>query len=342
MTRLTTLLVPICCHGSLLGWLGGSSSTYPAPVPPPGSRRVHGAPAYAVNEPSTSVYLGQGCFWHTQYDIFRIERDPAGPFRRGAGKRITALAGYAGGGWTAPAGRVCYHGEDASDYSLLGHSEAVEVQLDNGNGARRQMRALLAHYFARGFVGGKAGQPGRRRDPQDGGPQYRNVIGLPGGRHGAKDGLFSEVAAAAAAHAMPLRDGLGGAAGDTADEGVVYVYDSDAFPFFRAEAYHQVQYTRTYLLTYLRVLYQLCTYSRLTSYYSFPSHVSTCCWCTSSTPIACWAARCRAATRARSRARRRARGGWAAQAARATRRCSGARARSSRSQSRSRRQPLHP
>jgi peptide methionine sulfoxide reductase MsrA len=240
MTKLTNLLMalPICCHGSLLGWLGGSS-TYPAPVPPPGSRRVHGAPAYAVNEPSTSVYLGQGCFWHTQYDLFRIERDPAGPFRR-AGKRITALAGYAGGGWTAPAGRVCYHGEDASDYSLLGHAEAVEVQLDNGNGARRQMRALLEHYFAHGFVEGKAGQPGRRRDPQDGGPQYRNVVGLPGGRHGAKDGLFAEVAAAAAAHAMPLRDGLGGAAGDTADERVVYVYDSDAFPFFRAEAYHQV------------------------------------------------------------------------------------------------------
>ena len=39
---------------------------------------------------------------------------------------------------------------------------------------------------------------------------------------------------------LRYRDGLGGTAGDTADERVVYVYDSDAFPFFRAEAYHQV------------------------------------------------------------------------------------------------------
>lgn len=39
---------------------------------------------------------GNGCFWHTQYDTFLIEEDPAGPFRRNQ-SGITSLVGYAGG-----------------------------------------------------------------------------------------------------------------------------------------------------------------------------------------------------------------------------------------------------
>ena len=35
---------------------------------------------------------------------------------------------------------------------------------------------------------------------------------------------------------MPLLDGGGS---DTKDEGVVYIYNSTAFPFYRAEQYHQ-------------------------------------------------------------------------------------------------------
>merc|ERR1712216_82307 len=70
----------------------------------------------------------------------------------------------------------------------------------------------------------------------DAGKEYRNVIGLPGGM-GNKElwPLFE----AANTHRMPLLQGTGGNKDDTEDEYVVYVYDSNSFPFFRGEASHQ-------------------------------------------------------------------------------------------------------
>ena len=251
-----SLFTLVGCAVGLFGWLRVGSD-----APPLGSRRITGPPASAVNDPARTVYLGQGCFWHTQYDFVRIERDPAGPFGGRADAQVTALTGYAGGRFAGPAGAVCYHGNPSTDYSRLGHSEAVAVMLDdddddesgnsggpgggpgggaaaaNGTSSRRgaQFAALLEHYFQDGFVGAA----NTRQDPQDRGAQYRNIVGLPGGSGGGGGALYVALQAAAAARGMPLLQGAGGLAGDTADEGVVYVYDSAAFPFYRGEEVHQ-------------------------------------------------------------------------------------------------------
>ena len=71
--------------------------------------------------------------------------------------------------------------------------------------------------------------------PGDTGQDYRNVIGIPGGSSGA---LYSNIQKNNV-HGMELIDGMGGTNGDTQDNYVVYVYDSLAFPFFRAETFHQ-------------------------------------------------------------------------------------------------------
>ena len=72
-----------------------------------------------------------------------------------------------------------------------------------------------------------------RKDAQDTGPMYRNVIGIPGGVNGP----LYPVLVAANVHGMQLQRGSGPA--DTHGEGVVYVYDSEVFPFYRGEQYHQ-------------------------------------------------------------------------------------------------------
>eukprot|EP00438_Fugacium_kawagutii_P018945 Skav232072 [mRNA] locus=scaffold1176:419322:430651:- [translate_table: standard] len=65
------------------------------------------------------VIVGNGCFWHTQYDFVLVEQDANGTFRRNdAG--VTSLIGYAGGRFESPSGAVCYHGLPHSDYSRLG------------------------------------------------------------------------------------------------------------------------------------------------------------------------------------------------------------------------------
>jgi len=53
------------------------------------------------------VYFGNGCFWHTQFDLYSVEIAP--PFSR-TPETATARTGYAGGTGAGPAGQVCYHG----------------------------------------------------------------------------------------------------------------------------------------------------------------------------------------------------------------------------------------
>lgn len=195
---------------------------------------IPGPPANAVNEPGLSVYWGNGCFWHTQYDTVLVEWDAQGAFRRNFSD-ITSLVGYAGGRFQAADGKVCYHGLPGTDYSRMGHSEAVEVRLDAMTGpvARAQLAALAHVYFHEGFQDHEGKR--LRKDPQDMGPEYRNVIGLPGGM----DSELFDIIQEQNVFDMPLLRGQGGTRGDTEDEYVVYVYDSNEFPFFRGESYHQ-------------------------------------------------------------------------------------------------------
>ena len=183
------------------------------------------------NNETASVWLGNGCFWHTQYDMVEVEHGSV--FRHRDDQDITSLVGYAGGLYTSPEGLVCYHGgPSGSLYEDLGHAEAVQVQLDRGQ-ERAQFIALLDQYF-RSFRRTDSGM--ERLDPQDSGPPYRNMIGIPGGTAGKFFALVQE----RNVNAMPLVEGgEDGGRGDDEDEYQVYIYDSLQYHFYRAEAYHQ-------------------------------------------------------------------------------------------------------
>ena len=141
---------------------------------------------------------------------------------------ITSHVGYGGGPAAGPDGLVCYHNsQGASLYSDYFFAESTEVVLD-GDSATDQFSALLEAYFEE-FVDGS----NMRQDPGDYGPAYRNNIGLP---RGMRSDLYPLVVAANA-RGMTLAEGRGAA--DTLDEQTVYIYDSDIFPFYRGEQYHQ-------------------------------------------------------------------------------------------------------
>lgn len=215
--------------------------------PPPFSQPVaYAAPAHAMNPPQSSIYLGNGCFWHTQYDFVLLEQAADGPFGGRADTAVTSLVGYAGGNYASlgPRPTACYHGIPMLDYGKLGHGEAVSVALDPTR-LQQQVAALAHTYFHEGFVSVpcEAGSLGcvdgtrrQRLDPQDAGQMYRNVIGLPGGMDNRT--LYPMIQQANA-HKMPLVRGAGGPASDGEGEYVVYVYDSRTHPFFRGEGHHQ-------------------------------------------------------------------------------------------------------
>lgn len=184
---------------------------------------------------TVEVYFGQGCFWHTQHDLVQKEISDFGR----SGLQITARTGYAGGKQEGKGGRVCYHnGSRAPDYAELGHAEVVNFSVPIS-----KLRAVAASYFDDSVSNGPAGRP----DPQDEGAEYRSVIGLPGGNNSP---LFNDILKANGER-MKLAVGQGDDP-DTADTGVVWIYDSTKFPFHSAEVYHQFhddigrRYPKTY------------------------------------------------------------------------------------------------
>lgn len=79
-----------------------------------------------------------------------------------------------------PGDKVCYYyGAKPTQYEELGHAEVVQMEL-RGESAqtRRQMEAFADTYFGQ-FRKTPFGM--MRLDPQDSGPAYRNVIGIPSG-----------------------------------------------------------------------------------------------------------------------------------------------------------------
>jgi len=177
------------------------------------------APASAGVE----IYFGQGCFWHVQYDLVLQEAALLG--RRTS--ELTARCGYAGG--SLPAGgdhRVCYHNkEGAPDYAKLGHAEVVSIVMP---------RDRVRDFSERFFDAVAKTAFGRTDSILSWGGEYRSVVGLPGG---VASPLFEQVEGANRGR-LKLLAGRGSDP-DTLLKGVVYVYDSDEFPFFQAELYHQ-------------------------------------------------------------------------------------------------------
>eukprot|EP00438_Fugacium_kawagutii_P019233 Skav234681 [mRNA] locus=scaffold3643:9220:10398:- [translate_table: standard] len=170
------------------------------------------------------MYFGQGCFWHVQRDMVQLESQF---LARKSGSEVTSIAGYAGG---AAEGKkpVCYHNLafPLRDYSRLGHAEAVKVAKVPENQVGAFAKAYLDSVVSE--------QPVGRPDTQDAGAEYRAMIGLPGG---ANSSAFSQIVAANNGR-LKLAVGQGNDP-DTADTQVVWIYDSEKFPFYQAELYHQ-------------------------------------------------------------------------------------------------------
>lgn len=74
-----------------------------------------------------------------------------------------------------------------------------------------------------------------RPDKGDIGPEYRSLIGLPGG---SSNKLYDTFVVAAKQRGFLVKEGQGNDP-DTLFKKTIYVMDSDKFPFYPAEVYHQ-------------------------------------------------------------------------------------------------------
>jgi peptide methionine sulfoxide reductase MsrA len=178
------------------------------------------------NNNNEFVYIGCGCFWHLQHSVAVYEREVLG--RKGG--TLTCQTGYAGGkGGSDSEGRVCYHNpEKIADYAKLGHGEVVGVNMPSSSeeGIVQFMKLYFSQFDA---------QTKERRDPMDIGPAYRSILGLSGG---SRHPFYSSVVNIASKAGFKARAGKGSDP-DTLGKQLVYVYDTQEFPFYQAEVYHQ-------------------------------------------------------------------------------------------------------
>lgn len=187
----------------------------------------------AVSGPPVDMYFGQGSFWQVQSDCTSLESQLLGR----AGTAITSISGYAGG---QPVNNqlVCYHNLEypRRDYAILGHAEAVQVA---------GVPPDKVVDFARSFLDSvpvpvnesdsdRRGEEGESEDGVRRGPEYRAMLGLPGG---SESPYFKDILEASGGR-LKLAVGKGGDP-STAGTDVVWIYDSSKFPFYQAELYHQ-------------------------------------------------------------------------------------------------------
>jgi len=182
----------------------------------------------------TFVWLGDGCFWEGQYIYVMLELDPIGLFKRDE-TTMSSLAGYAGSTQLGNDGLVCYELQ-GNNYEELGHSEVTQVKLDGGMEID-QFRVLVRHFFDSFIVKSDGFE---RPDPRDKGGAYRSVIGIP---LGVKGTLFSVVQQENAPRGefgltMVLKEDDEGSVDDMYN--TVFIMDSNVFPFYRGEQYHQI------------------------------------------------------------------------------------------------------
>ena len=113
------------------------------------------------------VYFGLGCFWHLQHEFITAERD----ILNRIDADLTSVVGYAGGTEIGINGELCYHTwtEALGYYAPLGHAEVVNMKIP-----KNKFKDFAAVYFGN-FVNGD------RKDWMDIGPEYRHLVGIPGG-----------------------------------------------------------------------------------------------------------------------------------------------------------------
>lgn len=184
---------------------------------------IQPANANAAEEELIDVYFGCGCFWHVQHEFVEAERR----ILNRSDEELTARAGYAGGKAGALDGKVCYHnGKRISDYGPLGHGEVVSLRIPPSSYKDFALEYVKL-FDKNGFRPDQGG---------DKGTEYRNLVGFPGG---AKSDVYLKQLVAASQEngdKLAFAEGLGD---DPDRRALVFVMDSDAYPSFVAEQYHQ-------------------------------------------------------------------------------------------------------
>lgn len=180
------------------------------------------AAADSEDDPLIDVYFGCGCFWHVQHEFVEAEKKFLG--RKDV--QLSARAGYAGGNAGMKDGKVCYHnGARISDYGALGHAEVVKLNIPTS--AFPTFVAEYCNLFSKeGFRPDQAG---------DRGPEYRNLVGIPGG---LKSPLAKQLVDASVANGDKL-DFAKGKGDDPDARATVFVMDTAEHPFYVGEQYHQ-------------------------------------------------------------------------------------------------------
>eukprot|EP01041_Mallomonas_annulata_P007418 gene7417-15155_t len=187
------------------------------------------------NDANIPVYFGVGCFWHVQHEFVQAEKNILGR----SDYQITATAGYAGGtkvgkGGSIPGkGAVCYYNlQGVADYGSLGHGEVVGMKIPS-----EAYGQFADEYFS------LFGSDLERPDKGDRGPEYRSLVGLPGG---ISSPLYPMLQQSADKRGIKLVAGKGNDP-DTLGTKSVWVMDStstgsgstNGFTFHPAELYHQ-------------------------------------------------------------------------------------------------------
>ena len=170
------------------------------------------------------VYFGLGCFWHLQHEFIMAERD----ILNRSDAELTAVVGYAGGTEIGLNGQVCYYAggsESLGYYAPLGHGEVVNMKIP-----KDKFKDFATVYFDN-FVNGD------RKDWMDIGAEYRHLVGIPGGLNSDLYSLLEE-AQNDSGNGITLKEGLGNDPDNLGDSST-WIMDSDDFPFFMGELYHQ-------------------------------------------------------------------------------------------------------
>ena len=162
------------------------------------------------------MYFGAGSFYNIQHELVEAEKRILGR----KDKELSSLAGYAGGTKVGADVKnpviqrspVCFYNVKVSEeYGKLGHSQAVGLKIPRG-----QFSNFASEYF-------KLINDGAEQDPE-----FRNIVGIPGGM---KSSLFSYLKSQTPKD-FELKEGKGD---DSNGNKIIWVYDSDKFPFYQAE-----------------------------------------------------------------------------------------------------------
>jgi len=168
------------------------------------------------------VYFGCGCFWHVQHEFVEAEKKILGR----KDDQLTARAGYAGGTAGAVDGKVCYHNAaSVADYGKLGHAEVVGLRIPPS-----KFKDFAVEYFK--LFDAQGDRPDQAGDR---GGEYRSLVGLPGGAKGP----YAKILVDASIATGDKLDFAFGKGDDKDARKTSFVMDSENFPFYVAEQYHQ-------------------------------------------------------------------------------------------------------